>query len=182
MISVCRSFEISFTDIHIIFKVIVLIIAFISIYSIVRLIIPLVKKFIIFCWESIMNKRRNKSVLQEYTTQLEEYKIKISEIKDNYYDKSGKIKEHQILNAHGIIESYSEFIYEVIPQKINNSFWNKATINMLYSFNRETIISLVEKCLDILKDIYSINPNLKIDSKAEERLCHILDEMETYAD
>lgn len=170
------------TYVHTIFKVIILIIAFIAIYNIVRLIISLVKKLIIFCWNSIMNKRRSKSILQEYTTKLEGYKIKISEIKDNYYDKNGKIKENQILNIHGIIESYSDFIYEVIPQKLDNSFWNKATIDMLYTFNRETIISLIRECLDILEDVYLINPDLKIDSKSEERLCHILDEMSTYAD
>lgn len=170
------------TNKNIITKAIIFSLAIIVVYYVIRLILSGAKKLTKFCFNSIINKRRRKSVLQEYTDQLRKYKIKISEIKDNCYDDIGKIKEHQILNIHEIIESYSEFIYEVIPQKLNNSFWNKATIDMLYNFNRETIISLTEECLDILKDIYLINPDLKIDSKAEERLCHVLDEMTTYAD
>lgn len=161
-------------------RAIIFVLAIIFIYIIIKIIVGLVKENLKFFRNSIVNKRRDKSVLHSYSKKLEKYEDKISNIRKTCYRNGKLVEKSRISSIHRTIKSISEFLYEVIPEKLDKSFWDDPTIEMLYNFNRERIISLIEECLNNLNDIYEIKPKLKDDSMIEEQLNHVLDNMKLY--
>lgn len=138
-------------------------------------------KAIGFCCNSVFNKRYRQSVKNEIERKLNYFETQIAEIKENHYQ-NNQLKEYEVSNVLNMIKPISEFLYDVVPQKIDNPNWDKKTLNMLYNINRDKVRTLITDCLNILNDIYIINPTLKNDSVLEEQFHHLLDEITTYAD
>lgn len=158
------------------FHAFILIIIILAITTIIFFIL----KGIEFCCNSFCNKRSRKSVENRFEHELNNFVTQIAEIKEKHYQ-NNQLKKHEALNVLAMIKPIPEFLYDVIPQKIDNPNWDKKTSDMLYNLNREEIKTLIKDCLDILNDIYKINSTLKNDSVLEEQFRHLLDEMATYA-